>query len=145
MNPPRPVADSRSERLGDCASGGYLARFCTVPSGPIYSMGRESISRKVVPVQRLLLIIVILSAALGAAIAVLATQKQRLAPMSPADRRMYLHDKLGSRLTDEQLDKLAEMITAKLDAAADTAAEIEDAVVVATEAVSDDISPEAGA
>lgn len=84
--------------------------------------------------RKLLLFIVVLSAALGAAVALLATQRQRLAPMSPEGRREYLSDKLGSRLSDEQLNKLVEMISAKMDAEPLDAVEAEDSVVAAEEA-----------
>ena len=90
--------------------------------------------------RKLLLFIVVLSAALGAAVALLATQRRRLAPMSPGDRRDYLSNKLGSRLSDEQLDKLVEKISAKIDARPADAADVKDSVVAAAEVDADAVS-----
>lgn len=91
--------------------------------------------------RRLLLFVVALSAALGAAIALLATQKRRLAPMSPQDRREYLSEKLGSRLSDEQLDKLVELVSAKMDAASADGAEVDESVGAAADV---DVEAESG-
>jgi ABC-type transporter Mla subunit MlaD len=96
--------------------------------------------RKVKPVRRLLVFIIVVSAAVGAAVAVLATQRQRLAPMTPEDRRTYLGEKLGNRLSDEQLDKLVDAISAKLDAAASVVAEVGEAMVEAAETSAEEVS-----
>jgi hypothetical protein len=96
--------------------------------------------------RRLLLFIVIVSAAVGAGVALLSTQRQRLAPMAPDDRRRYLDDKLGNRLSDEQLDKLVEAISAKLDGAATTVSEVTDSMVEdATSTASEEVPSGAGA
>lgn len=84
--------------------------------------------------RRFLIFTIILSAAVGAAVALMLTQRNRMAPMSPDERRTYLRDKLGSRISDEQLDKLAAAISEKLDAATEKVTEAGEAVTEATEA-----------
>jgi hypothetical protein len=68
-------------------------------------------------VRKLLLFTIVLAAAVGAAVAVMSTQRDRLASMDREERRRYLGEKLGGRMSDDQVDKIVEAISAKLDAA----------------------------
>jgi hypothetical protein len=63
------------------------------------------------------LFIIVLSAAVAAAVATVLTQKQRLEPMSPEERRRYLGEKIGDRIPEDQIDKIAAAISARLDGA----------------------------
>jgi hypothetical protein len=64
------------------------------------------------------LLVVILSAAVAAVIATALSQKQRLQVLDAEERRQYLGSKLGGRISDEQIDRLAAAISTRLDAAA---------------------------
>lgn len=89
------------------------------------------------------LMVIILAAAVASVIATILNQKQRLEVMDVAERRQYLGDKLGGRVPDDQIDKIAAAVSEKLDGAspveevveeaADAADEVEEAVEEATE------------
>ena len=59
--------------------------------------------------------IVILSAAVAAVIATAMSQKQRLQLMDADERREYLGSKLGGKVSDEQIDRIATAVSARLD------------------------------
>ena len=61
------------------------------------------------------LLVIILAAAVASAVATVVNQKQRLQVMDAAERRQYLGSKLGGRVSDEQIDRLAAAISEKLD------------------------------
>lgn len=62
------------------------------------------------------LVVVILAAAVAAVVATFLNQKQQMEAMDAAGRREYLGNKLGGRVSDEQIDRLATAISEKLDA-----------------------------
>jgi hypothetical protein len=64
------------------------------------------------------LIVVILSAAVAVVIATAMSQKQRLQLMDAAERREYLGSKLETRISNEQIDRIAAAVSARLDGAA---------------------------
>ncbi len=66
------------------------------------------------------ILLVILSAAVAAVVATFVSQKQRLQVMDAAERRQYLGGKLEGRISDEQIDRLAAAVSARLDAAEST-------------------------
>ena len=83
------------------------------------------------------LLVIILAAAVASVVATILNQKQRLQVMDAAERREYLGSKLGGRISDEQIDRLATAISEKLDGAkpAEEAVEaVEEAVEAAEEA-----------
>ncbi len=89
-------------------------------------------------------VVVILAAAVAAAVATIFNQKQRLEAMDAAGRREYLGDKLGGRIPDDQIDRIAAAISERLDAgkpllevAEDAAASVEEAVAEADEDVAE--------
>ena len=61
-------------------------------------------------------VVVILAAAVAAAVATILNQKQQMEAMDAAGRREYLGNKLGGRIPDEQIDRIATAISEKLDA-----------------------------
>lgn len=63
------------------------------------------------------ILLVILSAAVAAVIATVVSQKQQLQVMDEAERRQYLGGKLEGRISDEQIDRLAAAVSARLDSA----------------------------
>lgn len=63
----------------------------------------------------IVLLIVIVSAAVAAAVSTIITQKPKLEVMTEEERRAFLTDRLGSRVPDEQIDRLAAAISARLD------------------------------
>jgi hypothetical protein len=67
-----------------------------------------------------ILFVVIVSAAVAAMIAIAMNQKQRFQLMEADERRQYLGGKLGGRLSDEQIDRIAAAVSARLDAARPT-------------------------
>lgn len=67
-----------------------------------------------------ILSVVILSAAVAAIIATALSQKQRMELMDAEERRQYLGSKLGGKLSDEQIDRIAEAVSTRLDAASST-------------------------
>lgn len=60
-------------------------------------------------------LVVILASAVAAAVATFLNQKQQLEAMDAAGRRDYLGNKLGGRIPDEQIDRIAAAISEKLD------------------------------
>lgn len=60
------------------------------------------------------LILIILSAVMAALIAMVLDQKQRLEMMNAAEQRQYLGSKLEGKLSDEQIDRIAEAVSARL-------------------------------
>jgi hypothetical protein len=90
-------------------------------------------------------VVVILAAAVAAAVATLLNQKQQLEVMDAAGRREYLGDKLGGRIPDEQIDRLAAAISEKLDANKPVAEAVEDvagAVEEAAQEAGEETNPE---
>lgn len=63
----------------------------------------------------IVLFIVIVSAVVAAAVATFLTQKPKLEVMTEEERRAFLADRLGKRASDEQIDRLAAAISARLD------------------------------
>ena len=61
------------------------------------------------------LIVIVLAATVASVVATIVNQKQRLQVMTALERRQYLGDKLGGRMTDEQIDKLAAAVSERLD------------------------------
>jgi len=61
--------------------------------------------------------VVILAAAVAAIIATALSQMQRLQLMEADERRQYLGSKLGGKLSDEQVDRIASAVSARLEAA----------------------------
>ena len=59
--------------------------------------------------------LVIIAAAVAAIVTVASNQKQRLQLMDADERRQYLGSKLGSKLSDEQVDRIATAVSARLD------------------------------
>jgi hypothetical protein len=80
-------------------------------------------------------VVVILAAAVAAAVATLLNQKQQLEAMDAAGRRDYLGTKLGGRVPDEQIDRIAAAISEKLDANKPVADVVEEAVTQAAEEI----------
>ena len=86
-------------------------------------------------------VVVVLAAAVAAAVATILQQKQRLEVMDAAGRREYLGEKLGGRIPDDQIDRIAAAISERLDASKaaveevveEAAAAVEEAVEEATE------------
>ena len=72
------------------------------------------------------LLIILLAAAIGAAVATALTQKQKFQAMSPDERRAFLGDKLSGRIPDEQIDEIAAKITEKLDGVSTPAEDMTD-------------------
>ena len=87
------------------------------------------------------LILIILAAGVASLVATIMNQKQRLEVMDALERRQYLGDKLGGRIPDDQIDKIAEAISEKLDANK-PAAEVE-AVAEAPEEAAAEVAEEA--
>ncbi len=63
----------------------------------------------------IVLLIVIVSAIVAAAVATVMTQKPKLEVMTEEERRAFLADRLGKRVSDEQIDRIAAAISARLD------------------------------
>lgn len=84
------------------------------------------------------LVVVILAAAVAAVVATILNQKQQMEAMDAAGRREYLGDKLGGRIPDDQIDRIAEAISERLDAKKPVAEVVDDAVTDAA----GEISPE---
>ena len=74
------------------------------------------------------LFVVLLAAAVASAIATALGQKRRLELMDAKERRRYLGDKLGGRISDEQIDRIATAISEKLDTAGATLTAVADDV-----------------
>ncbi|MCP4306611.1 MAG: hypothetical protein GY788_17420 [bacterium] len=83
-----------------------------------------------------MLLIVIVSAAVAAVVATIITQKPKLEVMTEEERRAFLADRLGNRASDEQIDKLAAAISARLDLPPSTS--LDEAKEEAAEASSDE-------
>jgi hypothetical protein len=62
-----------------------------------------------------ILSIVIVSAAVAAMIATAMSQKQRLQLMDADERRQYLGSRLEGKVSDEQIDRIATAVSARLD------------------------------
>lgn len=88
------------------------------------------------------LIVVVLAAAVAAAVSTAMNHKQRLEAMDAAERRRYLGDKLSGRMSDEQIDRIASAVSAKLDG---TTEEPENETTEEPEPVADDIAGETAA
>ncbi|MDJ0499103.1 MAG: hypothetical protein QNJ89_14815 [Acidimicrobiia bacterium] len=88
-------------------------------------------------------VVVILAAAVAAAVATILNHKQQLELLDAAGRREYLGNKLGGRIPDEQLDRLAAAISEKLDAGkpAEPVAEVAEEAAAAEEAA-EETNPE---
>lgn len=81
-----------------------------------------------------ILFIVILVAGVAAAVATALSQKQRLQAMSADERRQYLGDKLGSQMSEDQIDQIAAKISEKLDGMSEAVEEAADTIEEAAEA-----------
>lgn len=79
-------------------------------------------------------VVVLLAAAVAAAVATVLNQKQQLELLDAAGRREYLGSKLGGRIPDEQIDRLAAAISERLDAAKPVAEVVEEAAEAGEEA-----------
>ena len=91
-------------------------------------------------------VVVILAAAVAAAVATLLNHKQQLELMDAAGRRDYLGDKLGGRIPDDQIDRIAAAISEKLDANKPVEEAVEDAgsaVEEAADEATEEANPEA--
>ncbi len=62
----------------------------------------------------IVLLIVIVSAIVAAAVATVMTQKPKLEVMTEEERRAFLADRLGKRVSDEKIDRIAAAISARL-------------------------------
>jgi len=88
----------------------------------------------------IVLLIVIVSAAVAAAVATIITQKPKLEAMTEEERRAFLTDRLGRRVSDEQIDRLAAAISARLGQEPTTS--LDEAKEEATEATNEASSSE---
>ena len=80
-----------------------------------------------------MLMVIILAAAVASVVATIVNQKQRLQVMTALERRQYIGDKLGGRMTDEQIDKIAAAVSERLDGKSP----VEEVVEEAAEEVAD--------
>ncbi len=64
--------------------------------------------------------VVIVSAAVAAIIVTAMSEKQRLQLMDADEQRQYLGSKLGGKLSDENIDRIATAVSLRLDAARST-------------------------
>ena len=81
-----------------------------------------------------MLILVLLAAGIGALVALVVNQKQKFAGMSDEDIRAYLDQKLGGRMSEDQVRQIQDAVlsavkgaSAKADAAADVVDTAKDA------------------
>ena len=87
-------------------------------------------------------VVVLLAAAVAAAVATALNQKQQLEVMDAAGRREYLGNKLGGRIPDEQIDRLAAAISEKLDAGKAVVEEVVEEAASAVEEAAEEATEE---
>ena len=98
--------------------------------------------RRLIPIKTLFL--VFFAAGIGAVAALVVNQKQKFAGMSEEEIRAYLNQKLGSRMSENQVKQIQDAVVSavKGDAAAAAAVEAEEAVAVAVAAEVEDVIEE---
>lgn len=98
--------------------------------------------RRLIPIKTLFL--VLFAAGIGAVAALVVNQKQKFAGMSEEEIRAYLNQKLGSRMSENQVKQIQDAVVSavKGDAAAAAAVEAEEAVAVAVAAEVEDVIEE---
>jgi cell division protein FtsL len=88
----------------------------------------------------IVLLIVIVSAVVAAAVATVMTQKPKLEVMTEEERRAFLTDRLGKRVSEEQIDRIAAAISARIGQ--ESTASLDEAKEEATEATGEATSSE---
>jgi len=83
------------------------------------------------------LILVLLAAGIGALVALVVNQKQKFAGMSDEDIRAYLDQKLGGRMSEDQVRQIQDAVLSAVKGASATADAASDVAETAKDAASD--------